>query len=470
MPALKGILQEAMPSLGKGKDKGKGKAKESRGTEQGERSGSIFSSQGIGQDQDQEIGDQLLIPGWQKSRQVQGHQSHIPGQPSRQGGDGNTHALQVMQTLLKDPNATWKSREQKACMVTVLQGSTDLIAVLGTGADKSMLAVVPSIMQPNQATKVAMVIFDKAHIPLMTKSYQVALQNIHELQSIPMQLVLLSATLPPWVASELVQEHVLEVLETESASSTKVPIATTAFSAGSDYPHVQTVIHMGKPFDMGDYVQGQGRAGQDGEPANCYTVIPLASSIPNIQSAGLERGRGQLGHLQIAVLLWSKEIKQQITQLEEGEKMLAALQSFEGRCSLCTTLEKGNGGNLRHGIRECPNLAGDGWSNYVQWRRELRYQNYHKRICYVCHVPQINDVVHPQFTRAGKDVVAPAAYGAYLDAELCWLASMHFEQSWQDEVAFARWLMGHPRPGYHSNLINLFMWYHQWQQAKGVEG
>ncbi|KAI6098687.1 hypothetical protein F5141DRAFT_1066756 [Pisolithus sp. B1] len=50
IPALKGILQEAMPSLEKGK--GKGKAKESRGTEQG----SIFSGQGIGQDQDQEIG------------------------------------------------------------------------------------------------------------------------------------------------------------------------------------------------------------------------------------------------------------------------------------------------------------------------------------------------------------------------------------------------------------------------------
>ncbi|KAI6108384.1 hypothetical protein EDD17DRAFT_1502314, partial [Pisolithus thermaeus] len=134
---------------------------------------------------------------------------------------------------------------------------------------------------------------------------------------------------------------------------------------------------------------------------------------------------------------------------EEGGKILAALQSFEGRCSLCTTLEKGDRGNQRHGIGECPKLGGDGWSNYVKWRRELRYQNYHKKICYMCHVPQINDVVHPQFTRAGRgmpcrfaDVVAPATYGIYLDGKLHQLASMHFEQSWPDEVAFARWLMG----------------------------
>ncbi|KAI6158487.1 hypothetical protein EDD17DRAFT_1488651 [Pisolithus thermaeus] len=308
MPALKGILQEAMPSSEKGKDKGKGKAKESRGTEQG-----------IGQDQDQEIGDRSLIPGWHKSRQGEHHHTLISpdvlNKINKRFPPPNTAAaLQVMQTLLKDPKATWKSKEQKACMVTVLQGSTDLIAVLGTGAGKSMLAVVPSIMQPNQATvlvlplnsllldyrrcledwrvpyqiytpdrplnisgnlilvtadraltahwrtalamlnerkKVARVIFDEAHIPLMTKSYRVALQNIHELRSIPMQLVLLSATLPPWcmeevktsfqllqqtnivrqctnrpeltyhlerVASESVQERVLEVLETQSAS------------------------------------------------------------------------------------------------------------------------------------------------------------------------------------------------------------------------------------------------------------
>ncbi|KAI6006168.1 P-loop containing nucleoside triphosphate hydrolase protein, partial [Pisolithus orientalis] len=48
------------------------------------------------------------------------------------------------------------------------------------------------------------------------------------------------------------------------SGATKVLIATTAFSAGNDYAHVRMVIHMDRPFDMVDYIQGQGRAGRDG--------------------------------------------------------------------------------------------------------------------------------------------------------------------------------------------------------------
>ncbi|KAI6016335.1 hypothetical protein BKA83DRAFT_4497957 [Pisolithus microcarpus] len=788
IPALKGILQEAMPPSEKTRDKGKCKE---ISTQQGERDLSYAFSQELEQDQHPEIGDQSYILG-QQSRQSGhsdtdclpgqgqcqgiGDQSLIPSHHLRQGGESRTGenqiilqfshvlstkinsqeeshtqkevnnlevempvlvrilipyiswalknrslipepeghqgisdqllisdqapevttaALQAMQTLLQDPNASWKSREQKACMVTVLGGSTDLIAVLGTGAGKSMLAIVPSIIQPNQATvlvlplksllldykrrlefwrvpyqifspdrplnisanlilvtadraltapwrsalamlneqkKVARLIFDEAHIPLMTKSYRVALQNIHELRSISMQLVLLSATLPPWcmeevkssfqllrqtkivqhctnrpelsyhlerVASESVQDRVLEVLEMESSLWTdrdrglvfvtsiaaghslcqltaypfyngdkgttdaerqlayqqwiggmpKVLIATTAFSAGNDYPHVRTVIHMGKPFDMVDYIQGQGRAGRDGQPANCYTVIPLSSSKPDIQHAGLEGeaslaiyeflycygprrclrygitlfndGQGISCHMQegnqecsvcltdpghdpsgvhIVGMTRLKQKSRQLLeavprtteqttsshatsfemaamQLEEGEKILGALQDFEGGCSLCSTLDKGSSGKKKHRIEECPNLAGNGWNDYIQWRKELRYQNHHKKICYMCHVPQINDVVHPQFVQAGRgtpcrfaDLVAPTAYGVYLDAEWHRLASVHFDQSWEDERAFARWLMGRPREGHHSNLIDLFMWHHQWQRAKARRG
>ncbi|KIK24173.1 hypothetical protein PISMIDRAFT_23231 [Pisolithus microcarpus 441] len=748
IPALKGILQEAMPPSEKTRDKGKCKEISTQqdclpgqGQCQGIGDQSLIPSHHLRQGGESRTGEnqiilqfshvlstkinsqeeshtqkevnnlevempvlvRILIPyiSWAlKNRSLipepEGHQG-ISDQLliSDQAPEVTTAALQAMQTLLQDPNASWKSREQKACMVTVLGGSTDLIAVLGTGAGKSMLAIVPSIIQPNQATvlvlplksllldykrrlefwrvpyqifspdrplnisanlilvtadraltapwrsalamlneqkKVARLIFDEAHIPLMTKSYRVALQNIHELRSISMQLVLLSATLPPWcmeevkssfqllrqtkivqhctnrpelsyhlerVASESVQDRVLEVLEMESSLWTdrdrglvfvtsiaaghslcqltaypfyngdkgttdaerqlayqqwiggmpKVLIATTAFSAGNDYPHVRTVIHMGKPFDMVDYIQGQGRAGRDGQPANCYTVIPLSSSKPDIQHAGLEGeaslaiyeflycygprrclrygitlfndGQGISCHMQegnqecsvcltdpghdpsgvhIVGMTRLKQKSRQLLeavprtteqttsshatsfemaamQLEEGEKILGALQDFEGGCSLCSTLDKGSSGKKKHRIEECPNLAGNGWNDYIQWRKELRYQNHHKKICYMCHVPQINDVVHPQFVQAGRgtpcrfaDLVAPTAYGVYLDAEWHRLASVHFDQSWEDERAFARWLMGRPREGHHSNLIDLFMWHHQWQRAKARRG
>ena len=46
-------------------------------------------------------------------------------------------------------------------------------------------------------------VFDKAYIPLIAKDYCKALNNIYGLQSIPVQIVLLSATLPPSSQPEL---------------------------------------------------------------------------------------------------------------------------------------------------------------------------------------------------------------------------------------------------------------------------
>ncbi|KAG2088461.1 P-loop containing nucleoside triphosphate hydrolase protein, partial [Suillus cothurnatus] len=54
----------------------------------------------------------------------------------------------------------------------------------------------------------------------------------------------------------------------------KIMLATSAFSTGNDYPHVRVVIHLNKPFEMLEFVQGQGRAGRDGLPAKAYTLVP----------------------------------------------------------------------------------------------------------------------------------------------------------------------------------------------------
>ncbi|KIO01489.1 hypothetical protein M404DRAFT_28785 [Pisolithus tinctorius Marx 270] len=438
MPALKGMLQEVFQSTTGGPsertDKGKGKERE-REKEQGQSTSHARAPSGISD----------RSPIWDHS-DVELEQTDVHVQSAEPSTSDQSatldQALQTMQGLLKNPSASWKSKEQHACMATVLKGETDLVAVLGTGAGKSMLAIIPSMVQPKEATvlvlplnslmldyqrrleefrvpyqvygadkplssstnlilvtadraltpqwrsalamlnqskKVARLIFDEAHIPLMSKDYRMAFQSIHQLRSIPMQLVLLSATLPSWSIEEvkttfqLVQQtkvirqstdrpelsyhlervpvhsihrRVAEVLEEEGSlweerdralvfvtsiaagqhlshmtaypfyngdkgtsdedrrwiyqqwikGFSKVLIATTAFSAGNDYPHVRTVIHMDRPFDMVDYIQGQGRAGRDGQAANCYTIIPPTSTLPNIQTMGLEGEARWLGY------------------------------------------------------------------------------------------------------------------------------------------------------------------------------
>ncbi|KAI5985231.1 hypothetical protein F5J12DRAFT_729107 [Pisolithus orientalis] len=57
-----------------------------------------------------------------------------------------------MSQILANDSVTWQSTQQWEAMMAVLQGTTDIIAVLPTGAGKSMLAIVPSIMEENMAT------------------------------------------------------------------------------------------------------------------------------------------------------------------------------------------------------------------------------------------------------------------------------------------------------------------------------
>ena len=57
-------------------------------------------------------------------------------------------------------------------------------------------------------------------------------------------------------------------------STYQIMVATTAFAAENDYPHVRLVILATTPFDMCSAIQEMGRAGKDGSTATCY-IIPM---------------------------------------------------------------------------------------------------------------------------------------------------------------------------------------------------
>lgn len=55
----------------------------------------------------------------------------------------------------------------------------------------------------SQKKSIAHIVFNEAHIPLFVKVYHHTLANIYQVRSIPVQLVLLSATLPPSMITEV---------------------------------------------------------------------------------------------------------------------------------------------------------------------------------------------------------------------------------------------------------------------------
>ncbi|KAG6381454.1 hypothetical protein JVT61DRAFT_23 [Boletus reticuloceps] len=109
------------------------------------------------------------------------------------------------------------------------------------------------------------------------------------------------------------------------------------------------------------------------------------------------------------------------------------------------------------------------WSEYKDWMKQLQYCKHHVNICYICHMPQINNDLHPTFTKAKKggethcvyaDIIAPIAFTIYHDMGSKRRAEAQFEVNWGSSLTtFMQWLMGMLREKSYSNLVDLFLWY-----------
>lgn len=174
--------------------------------------------------------------------------------------------LWTISTLLNQPSATWSSAEQKEALLTVMKRDRDVIAMLKTGGGKSMIPILASIMEPEGAVVVVLplrslmtdwerklkamkvvfqvydptkplastinlilvsadkakfktwrqrlgeldavlpvtrMVFDEAHLPLLANDFRESMRHMLELRQFRMQLVLLSATVPPSSISAL---------------------------------------------------------------------------------------------------------------------------------------------------------------------------------------------------------------------------------------------------------------------------
>lgn len=178
--------------------------------------------------------------------------------------------LAAMQSLLQQPTVTWRSPEQERAMVAIMSRAEQVVAILPTGAGKSMLFLLPCTLPDARITvlivplvalrvdlirriralnvsflewtsgehreaplvivsieaatskaffqyaqgliaqqKLDRIVIDECHLSVTAVEYRSAMQHIGELRLLRTQFVYLTATLPPSYQTEFEQRNYL---------------------------------------------------------------------------------------------------------------------------------------------------------------------------------------------------------------------------------------------------------------------
>jgi superfamily II DNA helicase RecQ len=176
------------------------------------------------------------------------------------------NALHILRRLTNNSNTTWKSPLQWQAIKEVLKRSNDMLLVMATGGGKTMVAIIPTlidgnvsvivlplnslitdykrkfdtmgikydhytsstrtlrqdvhfifvsadmaktaswkqcILDLNDHVEVTRLFFDEAHLPLLNHDFRAALNHLSDLRVLPMQFILLTGTAPPSSEKEL---------------------------------------------------------------------------------------------------------------------------------------------------------------------------------------------------------------------------------------------------------------------------
>jgi ATP-dependent DNA helicase RecQ len=117
------------------------------------------------------------------------------------------------------------------------------------------------------------------------------------------------------------------------AGTTPVLVATSAFGMGIDMPDVRLVLHVEAPGTLESYVQQAGRAGRDGQPAECWLAFSPADARIHERLRG---ARPTPGALEGFVALTDYAFDVRCRQLLIAAHLQSPSDGPCGRCDACS--------------------------------------------------------------------------------------------------------------------------------------
>lgn len=124
----------------------------------------------------------------------------------------------------------------------------------------------------------------------------------------------------------------------DGTPSSDIIVATTALSAGNDYPSVRLIVHFHTPYEMISYVQEVSRGGRDGQSTKCI-IIPTRKKLPVIQST--ERDYKGLQKMHEHVFDEADCLRFSITGYCDGYGVFCSDNPMGQKCSLCASKKIG---------------------------------------------------------------------------------------------------------------------------------